>query len=148
MLCNANLQAIFAMWSLKVSWSLKITPRFLTELHGVIVEEPNWMVKSCCRVAVAGKTRKAQSVRQAVWNPCSYRWIIWLKLKMVMVGRRSEKPRACVMGPRDVEYMEKRRGPRTDPWRTPVSSWYALETSSPQVTLKDLSGLPPTTIII
>ncbi len=42
MLCNANLhdQALFAMWSLKVSWSSKITPRFLTELDGVIVEEP------------------------------------------------------------------------------------------------------------
>ncbi len=41
MLCSANLQdrAVFAMWSLKVSWSLKITPRFLTELDGVIVEE-------------------------------------------------------------------------------------------------------------
>ncbi len=50
MLCNSNLQdqAVFAMWSLKVSWSSKITPRFLTELDGVIVDEPNWMVKSCC----------------------------------------------------------------------------------------------------
>ncbi len=39
-LCNANLQdqAVFAMWSLKVSWSSKITPRFLTELEGVIVD--------------------------------------------------------------------------------------------------------------
>ncbi len=44
------------MWSLKVSWSSKITPRFLTEL-GVIVEELSWMVKSCCIVGVAGKTR-------------------------------------------------------------------------------------------
>ncbi len=45
------------MWSLKVSWSSKISPRFLTEFDGVIVEEPSWMVKSCCRVGVAGKTR-------------------------------------------------------------------------------------------
>ncbi len=44
------------MWSLKVSWSSKNTPRFLTELDGVIVEEPSWMVKSFCRVGVAGKT--------------------------------------------------------------------------------------------
>ncbi len=38
--CSANMQdrAVFAMWSLKVSWSLKITQRFLTELDGVIVE--------------------------------------------------------------------------------------------------------------
>ncbi len=28
---------------------------FLTELDGVIVEEPSWMEKSCCRVGVAGK---------------------------------------------------------------------------------------------
>ncbi len=43
MLCKANLQdqAVFAMWSLKVSWSSKITPRFLTKLDGVIVEEPS-----------------------------------------------------------------------------------------------------------
>ncbi len=29
-----------------ISWSSKITPRFLTEVDGVIVEEPRWMVKS------------------------------------------------------------------------------------------------------
>ncbi len=36
MLCSANLQdrAVFAMCSLKVSWSSKITPRFLTEAAG------------------------------------------------------------------------------------------------------------------
>ncbi len=41
MLCSANLQdqAVFAMWSLKVTCSSKITPRFLTELDGVIVDE-------------------------------------------------------------------------------------------------------------
>ncbi len=55
--------AIFAMWSLKVSWSSKITPRFLTELDGVVVEEPSWMVKSCCRVGVAGKTRSSVFAR-------------------------------------------------------------------------------------
>ncbi len=46
MLCNANLQdlAVFAMWYFKVSWSSKITPRFQTELDGVIVDESIWMV--------------------------------------------------------------------------------------------------------
>ncbi len=65
MLCNANRQdrAVFAMWSLKVSWSSKITPRFLTEADRVIVEEPSWMVKSCCRVGVAGKTRSSVFAR-------------------------------------------------------------------------------------
>ncbi len=65
MLCNANMQdrAVFAMWSLKVSCSLKITPRFLTELDGVVVEEPSWMVISCCRVGVAGKTRSSVFAR-------------------------------------------------------------------------------------
>ncbi len=59
MLCSENLQdqAVFAMWSLKV------TPRFLTELDGVIVEEPSWMVKSCYRVGVAGKTRSSVFAR-------------------------------------------------------------------------------------
>ncbi len=51
------------MCSLKVSWSSKITPRFLTEADGVIVEEPSWMVKSCCRVGVAGKTRSSVFAR-------------------------------------------------------------------------------------
>ncbi len=65
MLCSANLQdqAVFAMWSLKVSWSSKITPIFLTELDGIIVDEPIWMVKACCRVGVAGKTRSSVFVK-------------------------------------------------------------------------------------
>ncbi len=65
MLCSANLQdrAVFAMCSLKVSWSSKITPRFLTEADGVIVDEPNWIVKSCCRVGVAGNTRSSGFAR-------------------------------------------------------------------------------------
>jgi len=81
MLCNANRQdrAVFIMWSLKVSWSSKSTPRFLTELDGVIVEEPSWMMKSCCRVGVAVKTRCSAPLRQAAWDPCSYHWIIWSK---------------------------------------------------------------------
>ncbi len=69
MLCSANLQdqAIFAMCSLKVSWSLKITPRLRTEHDGVIVEEPSWMVKSCCRVGVAGKTRSSVFLHYLVY---------------------------------------------------------------------------------
>ncbi len=35
----------------------------MTELDGVIVEEPSWMVKSCCRVGVAGKTRSSVFAR-------------------------------------------------------------------------------------
>ncbi len=50
------------MWSLKVNWSSKITPRFLTELDGVIVDEPSWMVKSCCRVS--GREDKKLSLCQ------------------------------------------------------------------------------------
>ncbi len=41
------------------------------------------------------------------------------------------------MGPSDVVYVEKRRGPRTEPWGTPVTNWWALDTSPPQATLKD-----------
>ncbi len=57
MLWSANLQdwAVFAMCSLKVSWSSKITPRFLTEADVVIVDEPSWsgredMKLSLCQV--------------------------------------------------------------------------------------------------
>ncbi len=42
-----------------------------------------------------------------------------------------------MMGASDVVYVEKRRGPRTDPWGTPVTNLCALDTSSPQATLKD-----------
>ncbi len=51
-------------------------------------------------------------------------------------GRRSHVPVWWV--PVIVVYVEKRRGPRTDPWGTPVTSWCALDTSPPQATLKDL----------
>ncbi len=64
MLCSANLQdrAVFAMCSLKVSWSSEITPRFLTEADGVIVDEPNWIVKSCWSVMLKCQGRQgAQS---------------------------------------------------------------------------------------
>ncbi len=63
MLCSANLQdrAVIAMCSLKISWSSKNTPRFLTKLMVVIVEEPSWMVKSCCRLELQGR-QEAQSL--------------------------------------------------------------------------------------
>ncbi len=38
----------------------------------------------------------------------------------------------------NVVHMEKSRGPRTDPWGTPVTRWYSLETFPLQATLKDL----------
>ncbi len=105
MLCSANLQdrAVFAMCFLKVSWSSKITPRFLTEVDGVIIDVPNWIEKSCCRVGVAGKTRSSVFARLSCrW--CSfihaemstrqpeiraaYRWIIWLKreIELCVIG--------------------------------------------------------------
>ncbi len=39
-------------------------------------------------------------------------------------------------GTRDVVYVEKRRGPRTEPWGTPVTGC-AVDISPPQATLKD-----------
>ncbi len=51
------------MWFFKENWSSKITARFLTELDGVIVDEYIWMVKSCFRVGVAGKTRSSVFAR-------------------------------------------------------------------------------------
>ncbi len=105
MLCSANLQdrAVFAMCSLKVSWSSKITPRFLTEVDGVIINVPNWIEKSCCRVGVAGTTRSSVFARLSCrW--CSFIhaemsarqpeiraatvWIIWLKreIELCVIG--------------------------------------------------------------
>ncbi len=43
-----------------------------------------------------------------------------------------------MMGASDVVYVEKRRGPRTDPWGTPVTNLCALDTSPPQAPLNDL----------
>ncbi len=42
-----------------------------------------------------------------------------------------------MVGPSDVVYVEKRRGPRTNPWGTPVTNLCALDTFPPQATLKD-----------
>jgi len=65
MLCIANLhdQAVFVMWSVKVSWSSKITPRLLTDLDVLIEEESSWIVKSCCRDRLAGRTRSSVLAR-------------------------------------------------------------------------------------
>ncbi len=85
MLCNTNQdRAVFAMWSLKVSWSSKITPRFLTKLDGIIIEEHSWMVKSCCRVGVAGKTRSS------VFARLSCRWCSFIHAEMT-----ARQPEIC-----------------------------------------------------
>ncbi len=91
MLCSANLQdrAVFAKCSLKVSWSSKITAKFLTEVDGVIVDEPNWFVKSCCRVEVAGKTRSS------VFARLSYRWCSFIHAEM---SARQPEIRAATVG--------------------------------------------------
>ncbi len=72
-----------------------------------------------------------RDVRQAAWDPCSYRWIIWLKreIELCVIGVAMVGEAMC---PSDVVYVEKRRGPRTDPWGTPVTSWCALDTSHPR----------------
>ncbi len=41
------------------------------------------------------------------------------------------------MGASDIVYVEKRMGPRTDPWGTPVTNLCALDTFPLQATLKD-----------
>lgn len=77
-----------------------------------------------------GEALLSQAVRQAAWDLCRYRWIIWLKceealhvISIAVVGKtmylydRSQWSGVCV-------YIEKRRGPRTDSllanqlWRT------------------------------
>ncbi len=40
-------------------------------------------------------------------------------------------------GASDVVYVEKMRGPRSDPWGSPVTNLCALDTFPPQATLKD-----------
>ncbi len=95
MLCSANLQdrAVFAMCSLKGSWSSKITPRFLTEADGVIVEEPSWMMNHSVELKWQGRQEAQSLPGWAVGDvlssmprcppgslrSVSYRWIIWLK---------------------------------------------------------------------
>jgi len=51
------------MWSEKFSWSSKITPIFLTDLDVVFEEESCWIVKSCCRDGLAGRTRSSVLAR-------------------------------------------------------------------------------------
>ncbi len=65
------------MCSLKVSSSSKITPRFLTELDGEIVEERSRIVKSCCRVGVAGKTSPPPKKNHILYILISYHIILY-----------------------------------------------------------------------
>ncbi len=46
------------------------------------------------------------------------------------------------MGPSDVVYVEKRSGPITDPWGTPVTSWCFVDTSPPGYLDVDVWVLP------
>lgn len=59
MVCNANLHdrapVVVAVWSLKVSWSSKFTPRFLADLDGIVVDDFSCMVKLCCTLRLAGR---------------------------------------------------------------------------------------------
>ncbi len=48
----------------------------ISEVDGVIVDEPNWIVKSCCRVGVAGKTRSS------VFPRLSCRWCSFIHAEM------------------------------------------------------------------
>ncbi len=76
-----------------------------------------------------------RDVHQAAWDACSYRWISRLKreielcvISVAMVGEAM-----CLYdGTHDVVYVENRRGPRTELWGTPVTSWCALDTSLPR----------------
>ncbi len=131
----------------EVSWSSKITPRFLTELDGVIVEEPNWIVKSCCRAGVTGK-REDQSL--SGWAegdvlsstprcpPGSLRSVAATVGSLGQNERYAVCHQIAMVGETMCLYdwtqwcrvWEKRRGPRTEPWGTPVTNWCALDTSS------------------
>ncbi len=79
-----------------------------------------WNVILC--LSVMAPRGVAHSQISGFWRGC--------RLSSVGRGRR-------VMGPSDVVYVEKRSGPRTYPWGTPVTSWCALDSSPPQATLKD-----------
>ncbi len=151
MSCSANMQdrAVFAMWS------LKITQRFLTELDGVIVDEPSWIVKSCCRVGVARKTRSSVFARlscrwfsfihaemsaKAAWDPCSYRWIIWSKWEIelcVISVEWYEKPCSLNDGSQWCSVCGEEEGSEEPiPGEPQWSSWCSVDTSPPQATLK------------
>ncbi len=92
----------------------------------IIFDEPSRMMKSCCRVGVAGKMRSSIFARlnsrwlflrpcwdvcQAAWDASSYYWIVWLKWmpELCVINSRIwlENPCACIIGPSDVVYMVK-----------------------------------------
>ncbi len=62
---------------------------FLIELDRVIVEELSWMVKPCCRVGVAGKTRSS------VFARLSCRWCSFIHAEMSV---RQPEIRAATVG--------------------------------------------------
>ncbi len=93
--CSANLQdrAVFAC-ALEGQLVIKDYTKISDRSDGVIIDVPNWIEKSCCRVGVAGTTRSSVFARlscrwcsfihaemsaRAAWDPCSYRWIICCK---------------------------------------------------------------------
>ncbi len=156
MLCSANLQdrAVFAMCSLKVSWPPKITPRFLTEADGVIVDEPNWIVKSCCRVGVAGKTRSSvfarlscrcvlsssRDVHQAAWDLCSYRWIIWSKweIELCVISIEMVGEAMCLYdGSQWCSVCGEEEGSKNRSLGNPSDQFMCFGYLPPQATLKD-----------
>ncbi len=62
---------------------------FWLKLDGVLVEEPSWMVKSCCRVGVAGKTCSS------VFARLSCRWCSFIHAEM---SARQPEIRAATVG--------------------------------------------------
>ncbi len=111
-MCSANVQdrSVFAMCSLKVSWSSKITPRFMIEVDGVTLP--------------GGGVGDVLS-SMPICLPVSLR-SVQLPLDHLVEKRDRAVCHQCSNGRRihvsDVVYVDKRRGPRTDPWGTPVTN--------------------------
>ncbi len=139
MLCSANLQdrAVVAMCSLKVSWSLKISDRswwgncWWTESwsHAVELEWqgrqeaqslPGWAVYDF----LSSMPRCLPSSLRSVQLPLDH--LVEMRDRAVCHQRRNGRRSHVPVWWDPVVYAEKKRGPRTDPWGTPVTNWCAL----------------------
>ncbi len=88
MLYKAICRAVLAMWSEKFSLSSVTTPRFLAVSEGVMVDEPNWMVKLWWSDGFAGTTSSSVLAR------LSWRW--WSFIQQEMSVRQAEMLAAIV----------------------------------------------------
>ncbi len=80
-----------------------------------------------------------RDVRQAAWDPCSYRWIIWSKwdIELCVISVEMVGEAMCLYdGTQWFSVCGEKEGSKNRSLGNPSDNWCDLDTSPPQVTLK------------